>query len=101
MQIISSLQIATLQQDFVAQDGSVISAGTSVVLIPQTLAAAVIVENGKSLADLWPSISKTDHGHEDYATALAAYQKELILLADRLTRLEASFKVQGNSFFQE
>lgn len=101
MQIISSLQIATLQEDFVAQDGSVIPKGTPVVLVPQTMAAAVIVENGKSLADLWSSISRTDHGHEGYATALAGYQKELIVLADRLTKLEASVNAQENPFSQE
>lgn len=88
MNIISSLQIAILEKDFVAQDGSVIPKGTSVVLVPQTLAAAVIVESGKSLAELWSSISRTDHGHEGYANALAGYQKELIQLADRVTRTE-------------
>lgn len=88
MQIFSSLQIATLQEDFVAQDGKTIPKGTPVVLIPQTLAAAVIVEDGKSLAELWGAISKTDHGHEDYATALAGYQAELIRNAERTQKAE-------------
>lgn len=86
--IISSLQIVTLENDFVAKDGTVLSQGTELFLIPQTLAAAVIVEGRKSLAELWPSVSKTDHGHEDYATALAGYQAELIRETERTQKAE-------------
>lgn len=86
--IISSLQVVTLQDDFVANDGTVIPKGTELFLIPQTLAAAVIVEGRKSLAELWPSISKTDHTHDDYAAALAGYQAELIKLTNRATSSE-------------
>lgn len=61
-----------------AQDGTVIPKGTVVVLVPQTLAAAVILEGGKSLAEILPS----------YAAALAGYQAELVRLTSRETSVE-------------
>lgn len=89
VKFLSSLQTAVLDKDVLAADSSVVAKkGTTVILLPQTVAAAVVVEDGKTLAELWGTISKTDHGHEDYATALAGYQAELIRETERTQKAE-------------
>lgn len=89
IKILSSLQTVVLDKDVLAVDGSVLAKkGTTAILLPQTVAAAVVVENGKTLAELWGTISKTDHGHESYAVALTDYQAELIRMAERTQKAE-------------
>lgn len=86
--IISALQVATLPEDITLADGSNLAKGSQVVLVPQTLAQAVLVENSTTLAEVWPQISRAGHGHADMNLVLADCQKEVIRLSDRLTAFE-------------
>lgn len=92
IKFLSSLQTATLDRDILDNNGKVIAEkGSVIVILPQTVAGAVVIENGKTLAELWPDVSKKGHQHEDYEKLLADYQAELIRLADRLTKAELKF----------
>lgn len=89
VKFLSSLQTATLERDILDANGRVIApCGSVIVILPQTVAGAVLVENGKTLAELWPSVSRNGHSHEEYEILLANYQAELIRLVDRLTAAE-------------
>lgn len=80
----SSLQTAVLDKDVLATDGSVVAKKRmTVILLPQTVVAAVVVENGKTLVELWDTISNEDDNHKDYAAALAGYLAELIRETER------------------
>ena len=92
IKFLSSLQTATLDRDILDDKGNVVAGkGSVVVILPQTVAGAVVVENGKTLADLWPEIGRKDHKHENYEKLLADYQAELIRLSDRLAKAEIKF----------
>lgn len=91
VKLLAGLQTTELDKDLLASDGSIMApAGTCIVIIPQTLASAVIVpqENNKTLSALWNTLSKTDHEHADYQTALAGYQGELTTWTTRTTAAE-------------
>lgn len=87
--VLSSLQIAVAQQDVVDDNGKILArAGDAIIIVPQTVSQAVLVEKGRTLAEAWPTISRVGHGHEDLEGALASYQAELIRLADRITKMK-------------
>ncbi|MEG2004471.1 MAG: hypothetical protein RR014_00390 [Bilophila sp.] len=71
--------LSTLDKSLTLDSGEVLPAGTAVMLVPQTTAHSVLVGNGKSLAELLPTI----------ATSLADYSAQLIRYADRQTQLES------------
>ena len=94
VKFLSSLQAISLEKDILNSDGKVIATrGSNVIILPQTVAQAVLVENDKSLAELWPTVSKIDHGHEEYSNILADYQAQLVRLADRITQAEIKFAI--------
>lgn len=76
--IISAIQIATLNKDMVMGNGETIPTGSEVIIIPQTLASAVLADGEKTLAEIL----------EEWKETLAAYQTELIRLADRVTAMQ-------------
>lgn len=71
--------LTTLTADLTLAGGEVLPAGTEVLLVPQTTAHSVLVENGKTLGELWPPLS----------AAITGYSAELVRYADRQTQLEA------------
>ncbi len=93
LKVLSSLQTAILENDLRDDGGSLMAkAGETVVILPQTVAAAVLAEGDKTLAEVWPTISRTDHAHADLEEALAGYQAQLIRLTRRVTELETANK---------
>lgn len=68
----------TLPADVVMDSGERLPAGTEVLLVPQTTAASVLAENGKTLADILPAVT----------TSVVASSEQVIRLTDRLTRTE-------------
>lgn len=91
--VLCSLQTAVLEKDITDSQGKILAyAGDRVIILPQTAAQAVLVEKGKSLAELWPSISREGHKHEDTQTDLADYQEQMIRLTDRLTKIELNLE---------
>lgn len=91
VKLLAGLQTTELDKDLIASDGSIMApAGTCIVIIPQTLASAVIIpqEDNKTLSTVWSTISRTGHEHTDYQTALAGYQETLTTWTTRTTALE-------------
>lgn len=95
VKILCSLQTAVAEKDVRDDNGNLLAkAGEIIVILPQTAAQAVLVEKDKTLADIWPEISFSDHGHPGFEEALAGYQAELIRLTNRITALESE-KIKG------
>lgn len=89
LKILCSLQTAIAEADVRDDTGKLLAkAGDTLVILPQTVAGAILVEPGKTLAELWPTLSRTDHTHNGFAEALAGYQAELIRLSQRVMNLE-------------
>lgn len=87
--------LTTLETDWVLENGTVLPAGTEVMLLPQTTAHSVRVPGGLSLAEAWPSLSRQGHEHPVFQAQLAEYAAQLVRYADRLTRLESWALEQG------
>jgi len=86
--VISGLLRFTADKDYKNAAGkTLVKAGETVVIIPQTMASAVVMANGKTLTQALASLedSVSGHSHADYETALAGYQTQLTRLANRLT----------------
>lgn len=77
--------IARLESDLALADGAIIPAGSRVLLLPQTIAACVLMPDGESLASAWGKISMEGHSHKE----IADYSEQLIRFATRLAPLEA------------
>lgn len=73
--------LVTLEGQLTLGNGTVLPAGSEVMLLPQTTAASVAMGNDTTLADVWPHM----------ATGLAGYAGELLRYADRLTAVEAKY----------
>lgn len=83
--------ICLLEHDLVLADGTQIPAGTRVVLLPQTISACILTPDGDSLADAWPTISRSGHTHDeivDYSEQLTRYANRLTVVEAKLTELE-------------
>lgn len=87
--------LTTLERDVSLPDGSVIPAGSDVLLLPQTTAHSVRVPGSQSLAEAWPQLSKTGHAHPVEQAQLADFAAQLVRCADRLTGLESWAIQQG------
>lgn len=84
--------IAQLESDFVLADGSIIPAGSRVLLLPQTISACVLTPDGESLQDAWDKISKDGHTHKeivDYSEQLTRYATRLAVVEARLAELDS------------
>ncbi len=77
--------ICLLEHDLVLADGMQIPAGTRVILLPQTIASCILTPDGDSLADAWPTISRSGHTHAE----IVDYSEQLTRCANRLTIVEA------------
>ena len=89
LKILCSLHTAIAESDVRDDAGKLLArAGDTLVILPQTVAQAILVEQDKTLADLWPTVSRTDHTHSGLAEALAGYQAELVRLSQRVMNLE-------------
>lgn len=78
---LSLFHLATLDAPLTLGNGTVLPAGTEVMLLPQTTAASVLVDGGKSLAEVLPTMS----------TNVVDSSGQVIRLTDRLTRVETQF----------
>jgi|GEM_PF-2501933 len=76
-----------VSHDIVVDGVTLAHAGDRVILVPMTTHRAVMVGN-QSLEDLWDTLSKTNHTHSAYETALAGYQANQVTVTDRLTTVE-------------
>lgn len=106
--VISGLLRFTADKDYKNAAGqTVVRAGETAVIVPQTMAGSVIMANGQTLAQALAALenslsshthsqyaaanhshsdlAKASHTHADYETALAGYQTQLARLANRLT----------------
>lgn len=91
VKVLAGLLHWTPDKDIKKEDGTVLAqAGQTIVIVPETFARAVFVDDRTTLADWWDRLSKSDHTHSAYETALAGYQTQLIRATDRITALESA-----------
>lgn len=76
--VLSGLAAVILQKDFARKDGTLIPAGSEAVFLPQTIAQAVVMEDGSTL----------DEAVAGLRGSLLEYQTELVRLADRITAMQ-------------
>lgn len=76
--------LVRLSRDLEFSDGTIVSKGTQVLLLPQTIADCVLTPDGESLAHVWESISRSGHTHPE----IAAFSEQLTRYADRLAAVE-------------
>lgn len=81
--------VCEINEDITLADGTVLKKGTTVLLLPQTTSACVLVAGDKSLEEAWDTLSKVGHVHTDDQANLVAYSAELVRYADRLAGIEA------------
>ena len=91
VKILAGLLQWTPDRDIKKEDGTILAkAGQTIVIVPETFAKAVFVDEKTTLADWWNRLSKSDHTHSGYETALAGYQAQLIRATGRITALESA-----------
>lgn len=73
--------LATLDTPLTLDSGTVLPAGSEVMLLPQTTAASVLVDGGKNLAEILPTLS----------TNVVDSEVQVIRLTNRLTQVETTF----------
>lgn len=88
IKILAQYAFVTLEASLTLADGTVLPAGTTVMLAPQTTAHSVRVPGAQSLAEAWDKLSKDGHAHPDMQALLSQYQTALIQSSDRLAKLE-------------
>lgn len=76
--------ICRLGSPLTLDNGTVVPAGSAVLLLPQTVADCVLTPEGESLAEAWPTISRDGHSH----TEIVDYSTQLIRLSTRLAEVE-------------
>lgn len=76
--------LVRLSRPMTLPDGTVVPAGTLVLILPQTVADCVLTPDGESLARVWDSISRSGHTHPE----IAAFSAQLTRYADRLAAVE-------------
>lgn len=78
--------ICRLGSPLTLDNGTVVPAGSAVLLLPQTVADCVLTPDGDSLSEAWPTISRDGHSHEE----IAKFSAELIRFSTRLTGVESA-----------
>lgn len=114
--LLSHSMLGTIDHDLVLSSGKTVLAGTTVIILPETLASCVLTPEGESLAATWPSISREGHTHGelfdlaaqvvkvserlyDYDTnyphsEIANFSAQLVRLSERVATLEAANNTQ-------
>ena len=78
MEALTIYFVQALEKPFTKKDGTVIPAGTDVLMSPHTSSKTVWLPGGKNLHVEWPKVQ----------ALLSDYQTQLIKNTDRLTKLE-------------
>lgn len=91
--LICSEIVCTLDKELVLQNGQTLAKGTTVLMLPRTVASCVLIEGteeGKelTLADMLPKYSLQGHVHEDDQANLAEYAEQLLEYSNRLSAVE-------------
>lgn len=81
--------LGVLKTPLTLSDGTVLPAGSSILMLPQTIANCVLTPDGNSLAAAWKSISRDGHAHIEIEELIAAAQTQSAYLLDRMIKLEA------------
>ena len=114
--LLSHNMLGTLQHDLTLANGKTVPAGTTVLILPETMASCVLTPEGESLAEAWSSLSREGHTHaEVFAMAgqitrmserlylydqnypnseIAQFSAQLIRLSERIAALEAALDIQ-------
>lgn len=116
--LLSHNMLGTLQHDLTLANGKTVPAGTTVLILPETMASCVLTPEGESLAEAWPSLARQGHSHAelvDFSTQLLKFSErlldfdlnyphslitdfstQLVRLSERLAAIEAALPIQPN-----
>ena len=88
--LLSHNMLGVLEHDLTLASGKVVPSGTTVLILPETLASCVLTPEGVSLAEVWPSISREGHTHAE----IFAMSEQIIRMSERVCALEAAIAPQ-------
>lgn len=118
VRLLSHSMLSTLSHDLTLASGNTVPAGTTVLILPETLAEFVLTPENTSLAEAWPSIARQGHSHAELVdfsaqllkfserlmdfdlnypnSIIAEFSTQLVRLSERLAAIEAALPIQPN-----
>ena len=85
--LLSHSMLGTLEHDLTLASGKTVTAGTTVLILPETLSSCVLTPEGDSLATAWPTISRDGHTHAEVFEAAA----QITRLSERLYDYDSTY----------
>ncbi len=111
--LLSQSMLTKLRRDLALPSGKTLAAGSTVLILPETMAQCVLTPDGESLAQAWNTISRTGHTHSELSgisgqmaelgrqisqldssdpdSEIAQFAAQLLLLSERIAGLETGW----------
>lgn len=95
--LLSHNMLGTLQHDLTLANGKTVPAGTTVLILPETMASCVLTPENTSLAEAWSSLSREGHTHAE----IFDFSAQLIRLSERIYQLDTNYPHSEIANFSE
>ena len=82
--LLTQSMLCKIKQDLTLADGKRVNAGSTVLVLPETIAQCVLLPEGRTLAEILPDLSRSGHTH----TEVIGMAEQMIRLSTRLAAIE-------------